>query len=527
MRGLVAAGLLVEDEVDVFAFRHALVGETVSAGLLGRERRRIHEAALAVLLEADEPDDVAIAHHAAAAGAVEIMLEAVQRAATDALRRGAAYQALELAELGLSEAPEDSTLNELATRASWLVGVLDDAAEHASRWIRASVDRDDLVEESRARRLAMRVAWDGGDDVAHAEQHRRLAALVDRMPAGEDRAAALADLAQANMLAGRAAPTVEYADRAIAEARAIGSERVEAQALVERWSCRGHEGDDVMAKVLAAVDRAEALGDHVTAARGLNNIIDLVPVEQRRSIIERMHVNAESAGFAALAAYSYAEHLAELASLSADRAELDRWLTHAWRWRRLGPVPQGNALARLLLGIARSRGGRSPTGSVGDATGRHRTGGRRENGTSYADLVDAASRGDARSARACRRARGRRRRSRSRTSSTTSPTSSRPRSVPACPTTRCVRSSTTRSRPTRGSARRGRRRWPSSRRMPGDGREAADHVSRVGDELERWLRGELELQLAELALADGANSDAAEARDGRQRHARPLARVAP
>ena len=39
--------------------------------------------------------------------------------------------------------------------------------------------------------------------------------------------------------------------------------------------------------------------------------------------------------------------------------------------------------------------------------------------------------------------------------------------------------------------------------------EAADHVSRVGDELERWLRGELELQLAELALADGANSDAA------------------
>jgi predicted ATPase len=80
LRGLVAAGLLVEDEVDVFAFRHALVGETVSAGLLGRERRRIHEAALAALLEAKEPDDAAIAHHAAGAGAVEVMLAAVQRA---------------------------------------------------------------------------------------------------------------------------------------------------------------------------------------------------------------------------------------------------------------------------------------------------------------------------------------------------------------------------------------------------------------------------------------------------------------
>ena len=267
----------------MFAFRHALVGETVSAGLLGRERRRIHEAALAALLEATEPDDVAISHHAAAAGAVDVMLAAVQRAATDALRRGAAYHALELAELGLSEAPEDSALNELATRAAWLVGVLDDAAEHASRWIRASVDRDDLVEESRARRLAMRVAWDGGDDVAHTEQHRRLAALVDRMPAGEDRAAALADLAQANMLAGRAGPTIEYADRAIAEARAIGSERVEAQALVERWSCRGHEGDDVMAKVLAAVDRAEVLGDHVTRGGTLKDglIVWLGPFQHR------------------------------------------------------------------------------------------------------------------------------------------------------------------------------------------------------------------------------------------------------
>ena len=507
LRGLVAAGLLVEDEVDVFAFRHALVGETVSAGLLGRERRRIHEAALAALLEATEPDDVAISHHAAAAGDVDVMLAAVQRAATDALRRGAAYHALELAELGLSEAPEDSTLNELATRAAWLVGVLDDAAEHASRWIRASVDRDDLVEESRARRLAMRVAWDGGDDVAHTEQHRRLAALVDRMPAGEDRAAALADLAQANMLAGRAGPTIEYADRAIAEARAIGSERVEAQALVERWSCRGHEGDDVMAKVLAAVDRAEVLGDHVTAARGLNNIVDVAPVEQRRSIIERMHANAESAGFAALAAYSYAEHLAELASLSADRAELDRWLTHAWRWRRLGQSRKGTLWLDFYSALLDAEAG-DAEGSVGDTTGRHRTGGRRETGTSYADLVDAASRGDARSARAAVEAWA------TSAKSVKDKLYHLPNVVEAAlragvpdDALRQIFDDTIPPDARVGPS------WEAMMAFleahAGRRSEAADHVSRVGDELERWLRGELELQLAELALADGANSDAA------------------
>ncbi len=507
LRGLVAAGLLVEEEVDVFAFRHALVGETVSAGLLGRERRRIHEAALAALLEADEPDDVAIAHHAAAAGAVDIMLGAVQRAATDALRRGAAYQALDLAELGLSEAPEDPSLNELATRASWLVGALDDAAEHASRWVRTSVDRDDLVDESRARRLAMRVAWDGGDDVAHAEQHRRLAALVDRMPAGEDRAAALADLAQANMLAGRAAPTEEYADRAIAEARAIGSERVEAQALVERWSCRGHEGDDVMSRVLAAVDRAEALGDHVTAARGLHNIVDLVPVEQRRSIIERMHVNAESAGFAVLAAYSYAEHLAELASLAADRAELDRWLTHAWRWRRLGRSRKGTLWLDFYSALLEAEAG-DAIGSVGDTTGRHRTGGRRENGTSYADLVDAASRGDARSARAAVDAWA--------TSEKTVKDKlyHLPNVVEAAlragvpdDALRQIVDDTIPADERVGPS------WEAMMAFleahAGRRVEAADHASRVGDELEGWLRGELDLQLAELALAEGANADAA------------------
>jgi DNA-binding CsgD family transcriptional regulator len=310
------------------------------------------------------------------------------------------------------------------------------------------------------------------------------------------------------MLAGRAGPTIEYADRAIAEARAIGSERVEAQALVERWSCRGHEGDDVMVKVLAAVDRAEVLGDHVTAARGLNNIVDVAPVEQRRSIIERMHANAESAGFAALAAYSYAEHLAELASLSADRAELDRWLTHAWRWRRLGQSRKGTLWLDFYSALLDAEAG-DAEGSVGDTTGRHRTGGRRETGTSYADLVDAASRGDARSARAAVEAWA---------------TSAKSVKEKLYHVPNVVEASLRAGVPD-GALRQifddtippDARVGPSWEAMmafleahAGRRSEATDHVSRVGDELERWLRGELELQLAELALAEGANSDAAE-----------------
>ena len=120
------------------------------------------------------------------------------------------------------------------------------------------------------------------------------------------------------------------------------------------------------------------------------------------------------------------------------------------------PVPQGNALARLLLGVARSRSrrrrgfGRRHHRSPPHRWRVARTG--RRMPTSSTRRREATLGPRARPSRP-----GRRRRSPSRTSSTTSPTSSRPRCAPACPTMRCVRSSTTRSRPTSGSALRGRR----------------------------------------------------------------------
>src|SRR5690606_13207721 len=45
LRAAVDAGLLVEEDDDLFAFHHDLAREAVEAGLLGRERRRLHEAA--------------------------------------------------------------------------------------------------------------------------------------------------------------------------------------------------------------------------------------------------------------------------------------------------------------------------------------------------------------------------------------------------------------------------------------------------------------------------------------------------
>ena len=50
LRDLVTRGVLVESGEDEFAFRHALVREAIAGQMLSRQRRRLHEAALDVLL---------------------------------------------------------------------------------------------------------------------------------------------------------------------------------------------------------------------------------------------------------------------------------------------------------------------------------------------------------------------------------------------------------------------------------------------------------------------------------------------
>ncbi len=337
LRPIVAAGLLVEEETDVFMFRHALVRESVVSGLLGRERRRLHEAALAELLAAGSTDHLALARHARAAGQIDVLGEAVRAAAGEALRAGSAHQALDIAEFGLAELPDDVVLGAVATRAAWLVGALGDAAAHGARWAAAAALEEGAAAEARARRVLVRVAVESGDEVAQRRERDRLVALVDELTDLGERSAALVDLAQAEMLLERTDTALDFLDRAEADATATGNERVLVQARIERCSIEARGGrTEVIGPMLDAVSRAEALGEHLHAARGLNNIAHLLPMTQRRAQLDRMKADAERAGFAFLASTVYAQQLADLASHEADRAELERQLADAWRWCRAG-----------------------------------------------------------------------------------------------------------------------------------------------------------------------------------------------
>ena len=67
---LVLRGLVMEEDEDVFAFRHALTADAVAEGLLSRERRALHARVVDTLETVRRDDESALdqlAYHAYAA----------------------------------------------------------------------------------------------------------------------------------------------------------------------------------------------------------------------------------------------------------------------------------------------------------------------------------------------------------------------------------------------------------------------------------------------------------------------------
>ena len=163
LRSAVDSGLLVEADPDSFSFHHDLAREAIRSRLLGRERRRLNEAALDVLQRSHSRDHVAMTLHAQGAERYDQMVAEARLGAHESLRLGSTYQALQLAETGLAEAEDDLELRGMATKAAWLAGLLDDAAAHGDLWLRHARAAGDISEEAAALSLRLRIAYDAGD----------------------------------------------------------------------------------------------------------------------------------------------------------------------------------------------------------------------------------------------------------------------------------------------------------------------------------------------------------------------------
>ncbi|MEQ7125101.1 AAA family ATPase [Actinopolymorpha sp. B11F2] len=316
LRGLVARGVLVESSDDEFSFRHALVREAISGQLLGRQQRRLHEAALEVLLATGGSDPAMIARHARAAGRYDDMVEAARRGAALYLSIGSAFQALQLAEVGMDEVGDDAELLAAAAQAAWLAGLLDDAVGYARRWRDLASTASDRAD---ALYLLIRLAWESDQTREMETLTHEVEQLVAQLPPGAIQARAMTAVAQSAELRDDLDAAVEWADRALALAGEFDLPRVRLAALVEKGSAlsdrsvTNEEGRMILAGL---VDEAEKLGEWVLAARALNYLVHDVPPaspSEHADMLERMRVDAERAGFESLAVAAYFQGRARLA----------------------------------------------------------------------------------------------------------------------------------------------------------------------------------------------------------------------
>jgi len=335
LRVAVDSGLLVETEPDVFGFHHEIAREAIASSLLGREQRRLHERALQVLRDAGSRDHAAMARHAHHATRYDDMVEEARLGAREFLNHGSTYQALQLAELGLTEAEDDVELLGIATRAAYLVGLIDDGADYGDRWLAQARAADDVSVEADALALRMRLAYELADFDAMAHFTDELIQAVDRLPTDEERARAMVWAAQSYMLRDRSDPALEWADKAYELAERDRLTPVRIAAMVEKgtvllWDQATR--DDGRALLETAIEEAERVGEHHLAARGLNNLVwhslGLEDTEKVRELIDRIRRNAVAAGW--LAGAGHTEALAQLAAVDGDLDAAIRYLDDAY-----------------------------------------------------------------------------------------------------------------------------------------------------------------------------------------------------
>jgi DNA-binding SARP family transcriptional activator len=218
LSALAAAGLVRLGEQG-WATAHDLVAETVTAGLGGGERGRLH-GLLARALEAEDADPSETARHHRAAGDLAAAARAWLRAAEQALAAQATSEAVELASAGLGLALAPALRADLlAARAEALAAHGDPAAAAGDLRAALAVTGRGPLHSRRLSRLAMLTF--GSRDVGQASELAELA-LVE---AGEDTsamAAALETAAIVDMNSDRGERARERAEAALAAYRTLG-----------------------------------------------------------------------------------------------------------------------------------------------------------------------------------------------------------------------------------------------------------------------------------------------------------------
>jgi DNA-binding CsgD family transcriptional regulator len=231
-----------------YSFRHALMREAIYSDLLPGERRGLHlrlakslaERSRARGTEAAAPAE--LAYHWHAAGDLAAALDASLRAASAAQELYAFGEALVHYERALelweavnpSEAEPALSRLEVTRRAAEAAvrtGEPDRAVGLARQVVAQIDERREPVEAALAHERLGRYVWTAGRDEDALPEYRRAVELMPEEPPSEERALVLAAEGQALMLCSRVNESAVRCDEALAIARAVGAEAVEAHVL--------------------------------------------------------------------------------------------------------------------------------------------------------------------------------------------------------------------------------------------------------------------------------------------------------
>ena len=233
----VASGMLVAGRAHV-AFRHELARLAVEEAISPERRLALHRAVVDALVAhgGDTPDFAALAHHAEeardAVGVLRWAPLAAQRAALLRAHREAAAQyarALRFAD------PQQLELRAefLASRAAecYLTAQIDEAISAQQEALECHRRLGDEPGEGNALRVLSRLLFFAGRASEAESLALQAIELLERQPAGHELAMAYANLAQRRMVVHDVAEAVEWGDRALDLARAVGDTEAEVYAL--------------------------------------------------------------------------------------------------------------------------------------------------------------------------------------------------------------------------------------------------------------------------------------------------------
>lgn len=292
VKACLAAGVL-EAHGRTLGFRHELARLAWESAVDGERARVLHGRVLAELLArygdwegaiAPAPGVISAArlvHHAARADDRATMLRLAPFAAREAVRLGAHREATAHFEMALGSAAdlppgERAELLEAYATQCYLTGASERAVAALEAALAIRRELGDRHRQSENLRWLARLAWFRGEEATVRRHAREAIDVVEPEGPCPELAMAYSTLSQMRMCAEDTAAAIEWGERALVLARALGHEDTLLHALINVGAARLLRGEaEGRAQLESALRTALDRGAYDHAARALVNLADI------------------------------------------------------------------------------------------------------------------------------------------------------------------------------------------------------------------------------------------------------------